>query len=182
MAPSPSINYKLTAVPGCKMSTIPEMKKKKLARDKAAAASATTAAIAAKAKAAEDVKSFTAKGKAYETEYAKLVTTAVDSRRAAKANNQIFVAPEEKLVFVIRIRGIIGVSPKVKKILQLFRLRQINNGVFIRINGATENMLRLIEPYVAYGYPTLKAVKDLIYKRGTVVSHFPSSGIYHLIC
>lgn len=91
---------------------------------------------------------------------------AIDSRRTAKGNGQIFVAPEEKLVFVIRIRGTIGVSPKVKKILQLFRLRQIHNGVFIRVNAATVKMLRLIEPYIAYGYPNLKSVKELVYKRG----------------
>ena len=35
------------------------------------------------------------------------------------------------------------VSPKVKKVLQLFRLRQINNGVFIKLNKATINMLRI---------------------------------------
>ena len=34
-------------------------------------------------------------------------------------------------------------SPKVKKVLQLFRLRQINNGVFIKLNKATINMLRI---------------------------------------
>lgn len=27
-------------------------------------------------------------------------------------------------------------------------------------------MLRLVEPYVAYGYPNLKSVRELIYKRG----------------
>ena len=27
-------------------------------------------------------------------------------------------------------------------------------------------MLKIIAPYVVYGYPTLKTVKDLIYKRG----------------
>lgn len=69
-------------------------------------------------------------------------------------------------MFVIRVRGIIGVSPKVKKILQLLRLRQIHNGVFIRVNGATIKMLRLVEPFIAYGYPSLKSVKDIIYKRG----------------
>jgi len=95
-----------------------------------------------------------------------LEKAAIDNRRQAKANNQIFVPPEEKLVFVIRVRGIIGVSPKVKKILQLFRLRQLHNGVFIRINAATVKMLRLVEPYVAYGFPNLKSVSDLIYKRG----------------
>ncbi len=66
----------------------------------------------------------------------------------------------------MRVRGIIGVSPKVKKILQLLRLRQIHNGVFVRINAATTKMLRLIEPFIAYGYPNLKSVKDVIYKRG----------------
>jgi 60S ribosomal protein uL30 len=69
-------------------------------------------------------------------------------------------------VFVVRIRGIIGVSPKVRKILCLLRLRQINNGVFVRVNAATTKMLRLIEPFISYGYPNLKSVKELIYKRG----------------
>ena len=38
---------------------------------------------------------------------------------------------------------ILQVSPKVKKVFQLFRLRQINNGVFIKLNKATINMLRI---------------------------------------
>lgn len=58
------------------------------------------------------------------------------------------------------------VSPKVKKILKLFRLRQINNGVFIQLNKATINMLRIIEPYITWGYPNLKSVRELLYKRG----------------
>lgn len=66
----------------------------------------------------------------------------------------------------MRIRGINGVSPKVKKILQLLRLRQIHNGVFVRVNSATVKLLRLVEPYIAYGYPTLKSVRSLLYKRG----------------
>ena len=28
------------------------------------------------------------------------------------------------------------------------------------------SMLQRVEPYVAYGYPNLKTVKELIYKRG----------------
>ena len=31
----------------------------------------------------------------------------------------------------------------MKKVLQLFRLRQINNGVFIKLNKATISMLRI---------------------------------------
>ena len=56
--------------------------------------------------------------------------------------------------------------PKTRKILQLLRLRQINNAVFLKANKAIMNMLRKVEPYVAYGYPNLKTVKELIYKRG----------------
>lgn len=58
------------------------------------------------------------------------------------------------------------VAPKVKRVLQLFRLRQINNGVFVRLNKATINMLRICEPYITWGYPNLKSVRELIYKRG----------------
>ncbi len=95
-----------------------------------------------------------------------MASDAIANRRAAKAKNQIYVAPEEKVVFVIRVRGIIGVSPKVRKILQLLRLRQLHNGVFIRVNAATIKMLRLVEPFIAYGYPNLKSVRELVYKRG----------------
>ena len=73
------------------------------------------------------------------------------------------------------------IAPKPRKILQLLRLLQINNGVFIKATRATQQMLRLIEPYVTYGYarfhlgyhisffdsePNLKSVRELIYKRG----------------
>ena len=70
------------------------------------------------------------------------------------------------MALVVRIRGIIGVSPKAKRVMQLFRLRQIHNAVFVRLNEATIRMLRLIEPYVTYGYPTRATVQKLIYKRG----------------
>lgn len=63
-------------------------------------------------------------------------------REARKAGNY-HVPAEPKLAFVMRIRGINQVAPKVKKVLQLFRLRQINNGVFIKLNKATINMLRI---------------------------------------
>ena len=56
--------------------------------------------------------------------------------------------------------------PKTRKILQLLRLRQINNCVFVKLTKATMNMIRKVEPYVTYGYPSLKTVKELIYKRG----------------
>ncbi|CAG8797766.1 24694_t:CDS:2, partial [Racocetra persica] len=58
------------------------------------------------------------------------------------------------------------IPPKPRKILQLLRLLQINNGVFVRLTKATKQMLQLVTPYVAYGEPNLKSVSELIYKRG----------------
>merc|ERR1712223_556647 len=89
------------------------------------------------------------------------------TREAKKAGN-FYVAAEPKLAFVMRIRGINQVAPKVRKVLQLFRLRQINNGVFIKLNKATINMLRICEPCITWGTPNLKSIRELIYKRGFI--------------
>jgi len=87
-------------------------------------------------------------------------------RREAKKAGGFYVEPEAKVALVIRIRGINDLHPKTRKVLQLLRLRQIHNAVFVKINKATVNMLRLVEPYVAWGYPNVKTVKELVYKRG----------------
>lgn len=67
---------------------------------------------------------------------------------------------------MIRIRGINKLSPNVIRIMRLLRLRQLHNGVFIKINKASVNMLRRVEPYVTYGYPSRETIRKLILKRG----------------
>jgi large subunit ribosomal protein L7e len=84
----------------------------------------------------------------------------------ARAQNNYYKEAEPSVLFVIRIRGINRMAPKTKKILQLLRLRQIHNGVFVKANKASLTMLKLVEPYVTYGAPTVKTISDLIYKRG----------------
>ncbi|MRA94162.1 hypothetical protein GH868_29920, partial [Bacillus thuringiensis] len=64
------------------------------------------------------------------------------------------------------LRGVNGIHPRPRKVMQLFRLRQINNGTFVRLNKATIHMLRIAEPYITWGVPNLKSVRELIYKRG----------------
>jgi len=87
------------------------------------------------------------------------------NREAAKVGN-FYLPDEPKLAFVVRIRGINQIHPRPRKVLQLFRLRQINNGVFVKLNKATLQMLRIIDPYVSWGYPNMKSIHDLVYKRG----------------
>ena len=73
-------------------------------------------------------------------------------KRAARGAGNFYVPAQAKVYFVVRIRGINEIAPKPRKILQLLRLLQINNGVFVKVTKATEQMLRLVEPYVTYGY------------------------------
>lgn len=102
----------------------------------------------------------------YVKEYRDAEREEIRLKRAAKADGEIYIPAQPKLVFVIRIKGINKIAPKPRKILQLLRLLQINNGVFIRLTKATAELLRMVEPYIAYGYPNLASVRKLIYKRG----------------
>jgi large subunit ribosomal protein L7e len=148
------------------MPPVPEriLKKKKVATD---VKKEKVATLTAKSRAIQTLRRKAVKrAERYFYEYKKQEERTIRMKRQAKSTGSIYLAPEPKLAFVIRIRGINGVSPRVKKILQLLRLRQIHNGVFVRLNAAILKMLRLVEPYIAYGYPNLKTVRQLIYKRG----------------
>jgi len=111
------------------------------------------------------------RAEAYVKEYHDAERELIRLKRAARATGDFYVASQPKLYFVVRIKGIWGIPPKPRKIMQLFRLLQINNGVFVRVNKATQIMLRYIEPYVTYGEPNLKTVRELIYKRGYAKIH-----------
>merc|ERR1712185_784090 len=90
----------------------------------------------------------------------------VTLKRAARKAGTFYVEPEQKLLFVMRLRGINGMHPKTRHIMKVLRLLQIHNGVFMKVNKATLNMLVKVDPYIMYGYPTLRTVKDLVYKKG----------------
>ncbi|GMG20273.1 unnamed protein product [Ambrosiozyma monospora] len=103
---------------------------------------------------------------AYTKEYEDAQKALVKAKRDAKANGSYYVPAESNLVFVVRIKGINKIDPKPRKVLQLLRLTQINAGVFVRVTKATAELIKLVEPHVAYGYPSLSTVRQLVYKRG----------------
>jgi large subunit ribosomal protein L7e len=155
-----------TTVPTKDQVTVPEtLLKKRKSQEKARAEK--SAEIDKKKKANKEKRSVIFKrAEKYVQEYRDAEREKVRLRRVARQENSFYVPAEEKLIFVIRIKGINKIAPKPRKILQLLRLLQINNGVFIRISKATTEMLKVVEPWIAYGYPNLKTVKELIYKRG----------------
>lgn len=106
------------------------------------------------------------RAESYIRDYRKQQREQIRLARQARNQGNYYVRDEPRLAFVTRIRGINQIHPRPRKVLQLFRLRQINNGVFIKLNKATINMLRIAEPYVAWGYPNMKTIRELVYKRG----------------
>merc|ERR1719248_10663 len=79
-------------------------------------------------------------------------TNKYNKQYAAHERNLVALRRKAKLsgnFFVVRIKGILKLSPKPRKILQLLRLRQLHNGVFLKVNK-----------------PIIKTLKELIYKRG----------------
>merc|ERR1712134_148344 len=145
---------------------VPETLQKKLATQAKVKAERAAAVVAKKKALKEKRKVIFKRAEKYAKEYNAMDKNEIRYKRIAKSHGNFYVPAQARLAFVIRIRGINQVSPKVKKALQLLRLRQIHNGVFVKLNKSTLNMLRLVEPYVAWGYPNLKSVRELIMKRG----------------
>eukprot|EP01029_Cantina_marsupialis_P029731 TRINITY_DN782090_c0_g1_i1.p1 TRINITY_DN782090_c0_g1~~TRINITY_DN782090_c0_g1_i1.p1 ORF type:complete len:276 (+),score=52.96 TRINITY_DN782090_c0_g1_i1:92-829(+) len=85
-------------------------------------------------------------------------------RRVSK--NKAKKMMENKLLFVIRIRSTFGAPNKIKKVLSLMRLQLNNTGVFMKSSPTTTQMLRIVENYVVYGYPSIASTKALVTKLG----------------
>jgi len=145
---------------------VPELVKKKAARNDELAAKKKAKLAELKKARSETRHALKMNAQKYEREYKLAEKHLISMRRTAKQAGQFFVEPEAKLIFCIRITGINKISPKPRKILQLLRLRQLHNGVFLKVNRPIINMLRYVATYVTFGYPNLKSVRELVYKRG----------------
>jgi len=149
-----------------KVATVPESVLKKRKRQEKWAAEKASAVAKADSAAATKKEEIFKRAESYIKEYRDVEAQKVQLKRAARKAGTFYVETEQKLLFVMRLRGLIGMEPKTRHIMQVLRLLQINNGVFMRVNKATMNMLVKVDPYIMYGYPSLKSVKELIYKRG----------------
>ncbi|KAJ7724444.1 60S ribosomal protein L7 [Mycena maculata] len=159
MAPS-------TTVPTASAIEVPETLLKKRKQNEKAREERLTAAAAARKASKAKRKVIFKRAESYVKEYLTKEKEEIRLKRAARTAGDFYVPAQPKVYFVVRIRGINEIAPKPRKIMQLLRLLQINNGVFVKVTRATQQMLRLIEPYITYGEPNIKSVRELIYKRG----------------
>jgi len=112
-------------VPTANDVLVPEtLIKKNKANAKAAEAAAADKVAARKAKLAKRRDLFKRAAK-YHAEYKAAERKEITLRRQAKSNGNYYVPAQEKLVFVVRIRGINNIAPKPRKVLHRLRLLQI---------------------------------------------------------
>jgi len=166
MAPKAKTAPKAAAAKKGGARVVPENILKKQERDAKVLKALKDSRAKAKTDRAAARKVAAANAEKYYNDAAKADADLVASKRDAKKNGSFFVEAEPKVAFIVRIKGINKLAPKPKKILQLFRLRQLHNGVFVKLNKATWNMIRIIEPFVTYGFPSRSTISKLIYKRG----------------
>lgn len=139
---------------------------RKAERDARLAKEQADARAAAQEKGKANKKYYLEQGKKHHEAWEARRLEMIKAKRDAKANGELFVEEEGKVLLVVRIKGINKMDPKSRKIMNLLRLRQLHNAVFLRNNKAVMNMLRRVEPYVTYGSPSLSTVRQLVYKRG----------------
>lgn len=90
----------------------------------------------------------------------------VRTRQRLKLRKLPTTGLKSDLLFAIRIQGKNDMCPQTRKVLKRLRLRHILNGVFLKANDAAYRLLTSVEPFITYGYPNLKSVRELIYKKG----------------
>ncbi|CAI0542508.1 unnamed protein product [Linum tenue] len=87
-------------------------------------------------------------------------------QRTKRPKTSKSAVPKSKLLFVVRIQGKNDMHPKVRKILYRLKLSKVFDGAFMKASEGVLEMLKRVEPYITYGYPSVKTVTDLIYKKG----------------
>lgn len=101
-------------------------------------------------------------------EYRKAERDTKRMRRAMNKNSFIeHISPDDpKLLVVMRHRAHKIASRECCLILGSLGLSRIHNSILLKNNAESLALLKLVEPYVTYGYPTIQTVRDLIFKHG----------------
>lgn len=76
------------------------------------------------------------------------------------------VADENTVVFAFRITDRKRTPPRFERLLGLIRLGQVHVGAFMRLKKPIFKILQFLKLHVFWGTPSLKTIRDMIYKHG----------------
>lgn len=71
----------------------------------------------------------------------------------------------EKYLVVVRVRGMVGISPDIKRTLEMLNLFNKNWMVFVQNNESMIGMVKKVKDYVTYGEVSEEVMKELLEKR-----------------
>ncbi|KAK7243659.1 hypothetical protein RIF29_38467 [Crotalaria pallida] len=111
-------------------------------------------------------KDFIKKPEDFILEYRDREVDFIRMKRRVKRSRQGLLTTTSKPLIIIRIQGKNDMHQSTRKVLYNLGLRTIFSAVFVKPTGEIMAKLQRVEPYVTYGYPNLKSLKDLIYKKG----------------
>lgn len=73
---------------------------------------------------------------------------------------------EPKILVAMRHRAHKIASKECNLILNSLGLNRLHNTVLLKNNSESLALLKMVEPYVVFGFPTIHTVRDLIFKHG----------------
>lgn len=85
---------------------------------------------------------------------------------ATKSLFKVTDSDSQKLLLVFRHRAHKIASDITNKMLNSLQLGQLFNAALLKNNEETVALLKLVEPYVTWGYPNINSIRELIFKHG----------------
>ena len=93
------------------------------------------------------------------------VSTLLDS---VQKDGKITLKQVPRLALVIRIRGIVGVCPRKRRILENLRLPRLFSSTLVRLDQTSKGMLNYVDDFLAWGYVDKPTLSLLLEKRGSL--------------
>ncbi|KRX02391.1 Ribosomal protein L30, ferredoxin-like fold domain [Pseudocohnilembus persalinus] len=87
------------------------------------------------------------------------------NKRKVKTLRSGLEGQDDKIVLVVRIRGVKDISTQQKKILSAMSLPGPMCATFLKLTKQNINRIKKVENYITYGTPSRKLISELIYKR-----------------
>lgn len=102
--------------------------------------------------------------------YIKAERTANRIRRTVERNNILKTNDVEKsnqkLILVMRHAGKKIFDETTNNIMKALKLSLRHNAVFLENSKENQILLKVVEPFVVFGYPTIATIRELVFKKG----------------
>jgi len=90
----------------------------------------------------------------------------INIRKRFKQQGKFKISDVPQTLFVIRIKDGKSCPKEIKNHLKLLKLDNFLDACFIQNNEEARDILRTVEPWITFGYPTNKIIQQLILRRG----------------